>query len=336
MIHPLDQALLRTGERLDISVICAPEPGCGPEILTLLGHKGYAYQEHLRRALEGPLDFLQTRFYVGRITGEVVAQVMVVGDRGAGILGHVYTRPEHRRKGICRELFSRLIPDTEQAGFRVLCLGTGYDTPPYWIYHAFGFRPVAEQSGLMKRVTEPEAEGELLKPAPARIRSLRWDDWGYADLLAMAPVGEDECLPRSALWGIAGQGSAEGPFVTFQVRKEGEARAQALVAETATGATVGWALLCPDPRWFGGASTVDLHAHPDHTPCLAELAAGLRMPDEPVVALLSRGDGARAAACAALGLKPAMRLPGALGRVRAGTDLVLWTNSSWPKGYSLP
>src|SRR5437588_10036164 len=131
MYTQLDTQKLKTGELLEIGVVEAPDGEWAPRIEPLLAHKGPGWNDHIHRALAGPLDALETRFYVGSIDRELVTQVMIVGHAGAGILGHVFTKPEHRRKGAYRRLMDVQMEDVRRCGYRVLTLGTGFDSPPY-------------------------------------------------------------------------------------------------------------------------------------------------------------------------------------------------------------
>src|SRR5437867_677157 len=101
MYTPISEEGLKSGERMEVGVILGPDAEWGPRLVPFLGHKSADYAAHIRKSLETPLDDLETRFYVGSIDGRPISQVMIVGARGAGILGHVFTRPEERRKGAC-------------------------------------------------------------------------------------------------------------------------------------------------------------------------------------------------------------------------------------------
>ena len=90
-----------------IGLVTAPEEAHMAGVEDLLGHKGGEWQEHIHAALAGETDSLETRFYLGLLGRDPVANIMTVESRGVGWLGHVYTRPEHRRKGICRAVMGR-------------------------------------------------------------------------------------------------------------------------------------------------------------------------------------------------------------------------------------
>jgi hypothetical protein len=319
----LGEGLLTSGEWMEVGVVRGPDSEWLPRVAPFLGHKNADTRVHIQRSLEGPLDDLQTRYYVGCVDGRIISQVMIVGDRGVGILGHVYTLPEERKKGAYAAVMRHQMADCVREGFRALCLGTGFETPPYWIYHSFGFRSVAPDSGRMKWLASPDAERDLFRPAPVTLRNLQWDDWGWLELHAFQPVRGDEELPRCPTLNEKGQGNVEGPFVTFQLRREREPiQTQVLVSET--GATVGWAFLSRDARWFGDAWLLNVYAHPNFTEHMPALLAALELPDEPVAAYATLPDGPRAAALAAAGLQRATVLPRWLRHGSERRDLGVW------------
>ena len=51
--------------------------------------KNSDYRAHIQQALEGPLDDLQTRFYVGLVDGRIISQIMA------------RRRPRRRDRGPC-------------------------------------------------------------------------------------------------------------------------------------------------------------------------------------------------------------------------------------------
>ena len=324
MYTALGQETLKSGEPMEVGVVLAPDPEWLPRIAPFLGHKTPDYGEHIRRSLEGPLDELETRFYVGCAGGRIVSQIMIVGGRRVGILGHVYTRPEDRRMGACSRIMRHQMEDCRREGFRALCLGTGFETPPYWIYHSFGFRSIASGSGRMKWLAGPDAEEDLFRPSPATVRDVRWDDWAFFDLLAFQPVSPGEELPRCLTLGARAQESVEGTFVSFQVRREREAQIQAKALVSSAGATAGWALLSPDTRWFRDVWLLDVYAHPAFLGCLPDLLRSLEMPAAPVVAYGTTPEGARAAALAGAGFRRVADLPGWLAHEGTRRHVSVW------------
>ncbi|MBI3909400.1 MAG: hypothetical protein HY320_00520 [Armatimonadetes bacterium] len=325
MYTPLGEAALNTGQRLECGVVLGPDAEWRDRILALLNHKGPEWAKQIRRSLEGPLDHLETRFYIGCTGGRIITHLMIAGARGAGILGHVYTIPEERRKGACTALMARQMAHTLQVGYRVLVLGTGFESPPYWIYHSFGFRSIAPGRGEMKWLAEPDAEAHLFRSAPVRVRDLRWDDWPWVDLLGRQPPTPDEELPRSPLLGLKEYGSLEGLFCFFQMRRGDSPEIQARALTTESGSTVGWAILGPDARWYHDVLLLDLYIHPHFTAHAGALLDCLEWPTEkPVVAYTTGRAGWKSAALAGVGFQPATQLEGWLRFADGRRNLVIW------------
>jgi Acetyltransferase (GNAT) domain len=324
MYTRLGEEELKTGERMEVGVVAGPDAAWRDRVAPFLGHKGSDWQAHIVRALEGPLDGLETLFYVGTLEGEIIAQVMIVGSAGAGILGHVFTRPDQRRKGAYQLLMAHQMRDVAARGYRVLTLGTGFDSPPYWIYHGFGFRSLVEGSGQMKWLAHPEAEAELYRPRPTRVRELRWGDWGALGLLAVQPLAPGEEWPRSVAMGCLGPGNLEGPFIGFQLRREREPRARAQALVTEEDLAVGWASVMPDNRWFGQTMALDAHVHPAFAGGLDALVDALDWPDADVVAYVRAGAPGKAAALRRHRFQPVATLPRWLTVAGERGDLELW------------
>lgn len=324
MYTRLGDERLKSGETLQIGVVACPEPTWKQRLTEFLGHKGPGWLDHIARALEGPLDRLQTLFYVGTLGEEIASQVMIVGSAGVGILGHVFTRPEHRRKGACRAVMERLIPDTEARGFRLLVLGTGFESPPYWIYHGFGFRSIRPGSGQMIRRTEPDAEAALFCPGPTHVRPLGWGDWAAVTYLAARSIDPEEEGPRSMAMECPGAGNLEGPFIRFQLWREEEPRAQAWALVTEEERAVGWASLMPDRRWGERHLVLDACAHPAFPDGVDRLLDAIAWPEGRVVSYVAGGACRKPAALRRHGFTCVATLPRWLPILSGADDLEVW------------
>jgi predicted N-acetyltransferase YhbS len=325
----LGEAVLKTGERMEIGVVECPDPAWAGQVAPLLGHKGPEWRHHIEAALREPLDELQTLFYLGLVEGRAITNVMIAGARrGAsrcGILGHVYSRPEHRRKGAFAHLMAAQMEHSRHLGYRVLTLGTGFETPPYWIYHRFGFRSIDGASGRMTWLAAPEAEGEWFRPGATSARPMRWDDWAPLNLLAYQPAAPDEELPRSMVFRLTGQGSLEGSFLRARLplparqsprtaaelrQSLAESQLAALTLESEHGAAVGWAVLRPDDLALGEGWLLDCYAHPAFRGATEQLLSAVPWPaGRRVAAYSSPPDGYRAAALRRAGFRPVAELP---------------------------
>ncbi len=308
MYERLGEAALKSGERLEIGLVTAPDGDLGPGIRALLGHKGPTWREHIRAALEGEADSLETRFYLGLLEGAPVANVMTVERHGVGILGHVFTQPEHRRKGIIREVMQRQMDHFRSRGGHVLTLGTGFESPPYWIYHSFGFRSL--QGGFMRYETDPESDfvERWFVPGPARVEQAAWGHWPLLALTASYPATD---FLRSVVWRMYGIGNLEGPYVEFMATRSADPGVLGVVLETESGAVAGCATVVPLPLW-PGVRLLDVFAHPQYEDRMEELIRGLSLPAGRIAAYADVGDTPRTRALQAAGFTYEATLPGML------------------------
>jgi hypothetical protein len=136
-----------------------------------------------------------------------------------------------------------------------LLLGTGYQSPAYWIYHSFGFRDLPGASpGTMRYVSEdePDFEADFFGDAGGALTVVpaRWKHWPLVALLASLP--ELPYLRSLTLeaWGVT---LLEGPYCYFLARREEDERVAAAVLEAGNGAVAGVATLVPDEHWPGVA-----------------------------------------------------------------------------------
>ncbi len=305
MYERFDTVTLATGERAELGRVLGPDEGDPLGVAELLGHKGQAWEWHVTEALARPLDGLETRWYLARLDGRSVSNVMTVEHAGVGILGHVFTRPEHRRKGLCRAIFERLLPDFRDRGGLRLTLGTGYDSPPYWIYHGFGFRSVVPETGFMACPLVEDFAARWYAPGPTQVADLSWRHWPtLAQLFTDDPGQGLQALCFNAF----GPTNIEGSFVSAWQGISAGQGAVARVLERESGAVVGFAALAPDARWQRKTWLLDLLLHPSAVDQGPDLLAALPFPDAPVQAWVPAVAAGRRAALEASGFGLAAEL----------------------------
>jgi GNAT superfamily N-acetyltransferase len=287
----LSRETLKTGETLEIGVVTSPDEHYAAGIEDLLSHKGEVWRAHIQAALQGRADRLETRFYLGLIQGQPVANIMTVERLGVGILGHVFTRPEHRRKGICHAVMSRQMEHFRQRGGHVLTLGTGFDSPPYWIYHGFGFRSL--KGGFMRYAVEPDYafEERWFMPAAAQVKPVAWEHAPLIALIASLPGVE---YLRSAAWEYYGIENLERALIGFFYRQMTGDPVGGCVLETEAGAVVGCATYYPHPLW-SNVWLVDSFTHVNFIAQTSDLLEGLPVPAGKQIAYLDTGAQEKAA-----------------------------------------
>ena len=293
MYDKLGETVLKTGERMEVGVITAPDMPHAEEMKQFLGHKPGNYKWHIERCVTEMLDALETRFYVGKLDGDVITNIMTVESEGVGILGHVFTLPQQRRKGACKGVMAYQMEDFRQRTGIALYLGTGYNSHPYYIYHGFGFESVFPESGFMKYHVNADFEARYFTPTPAHPKPVEWHDWPKVTALS-GIVGWDTL--RSLKWGVYGPTNLEGGFLSFKHDLETEdAYADAKLLIASSGAIVGWATVGRDARWQPATAVLDLFFHPNFADAVPALLSSVAFPESKVQCYADSGAEQKAA-----------------------------------------
>lgn len=288
----MGESALASGETATLGVVTTPDPEDSLGVMELLAHKPGDWQWHLEVAFATGPPGLATRFYVAVIDGRAVSNVLLTESADVGILGHVFTRPEHRRKGLCQAIFDRLMPDFRTRGGLRILLGTGYDSPAYWIYHRNGFRSRLPESGMMIYESRADYPAIYYALGPVVIERFDWRHWPPLAHLLIDDYGEGL---QSLHYRAFGPFNFEGHGVSLAKALAEGAAVEANVLVTPRGSVVGFALLRPDPLWQG-FRLLDLVAHPDFAGHLEDLVGSLSLADGPVQAWLPAVAAARRAA----------------------------------------
>ncbi|MFT5366237.1 MAG: GNAT superfamily N-acetyltransferase [Candidatus Latescibacterota bacterium] len=266
MYTPLDTVTLKNSESVELGLIKGPDADWAPRIDgDLLAHKGptWRWGNHIMLTQDLGIDAL---FYVLHRNGDPFANVMTIEYKGIGLLGHVYTKPEDRRKGAATLIFDVLMPHFRNRGGRALILGTGYDSPAYHIYKSYGFEGIEPQSGTMTYYPETQKtfESQFLTPGPTTIHRLGPKHYPVAPILFLNDCpGTVRMTPAK----IFGRGSSEGAFIPL-LRSELERQAEnqpprtAILTQQETEAVVGYATTDRDPTW-PNTCVVDLFCLPN-------------------------------------------------------------------------
>ena len=277
MYEILGEATLKSHEVMEVGVINAPDQPHAEEIKKFLRHKPQFFDWHIERCVTESLDKLETRFYVGKVDGDVITNIMTVEHDGIGILGHVYTLPDQRRKGACKGTMAYQMEDFRERNGRALYLGTGYNNHPYHIYHSFGFESVYPESGFMKYYVEDNFEETYFAPTNAYPKSVEWHDWPKLTALS-GIVGWD--ILRSLLLSTYGPTNLESAFLTIKHTLEGsDVLDDAKFLTTQEGAIVGWAMLNRDSKWRHNIALLDLFFHPNFINSVPSLLSSLKFPE---------------------------------------------------------
>jgi hypothetical protein len=318
MYRVLGEKRLNTGETLEIGVVVAPDAEHADQIAPFLSHKPSPYDDHIRRSLRESLDALETCFYVGKLDGTIVTNIMTVEHVGVGILGHVFTTPHHRRKGACDAVMRQQMDDFRRRKGRVLHLGTGFGSPAYHIYRQNGFRSVFPRSGFMRYTADDDALASYFTGHDVSSREVRWSDWG--PLTALTGALEGDWL-RSSRFRLFGPTNFEGGFLGMRIGAE-SGHYQCRVLETEAQARVGFATLGTDPTWRD-AFQFDALCHSAYWERLDVLWQSFDVPKSKVIAYADERSESKIDALERIGFRQEARLRG-FARRRLKPD---WTPS---------
>lgn len=285
MYTKLSDVKLKTGEDMQIGIVLAPDMGYVERINDVLHHKGEPWLTHVDKALKGEITGIETRFYIGHLNGHVIANIMTVEYNRTGILGHVFTRPEHRRKHACTLIMSHQMEDFKRRDGGLLLLGTGYNSPAYWIYHSYGFRSISEGSGFMRFSTEEDFEKHHFTPGEVKVVDVEWKHWPVMNVLTSVPSIE---TLRSLGLGVYGIASFEGGFLNF-IRRLEDQRVKAKLLESSSGAVVGCITLEQDHKWRDSTYILDMFTHPNFTSHYDKLLSALDLPEGKIQCYVDAG-----------------------------------------------
>jgi len=241
--------------------------------LSLIGHKETYWLAPVRKAMEGKIDILKTYCYLAFLGERLVGNITTAEalEEPVGMLQHVFTKPEHRRKGIASFLMQDLLADFKARMGRALYLGTGYGSDAHRLYLRYGFQDIGEKTGKMRFITGKGFDERYFGGSAAQVSDVGWERWPGSDALFSI---EDGWYARSFAFGAFGVHGFEGSFINLMLglREESVKDAKVLISDDAV---VGLASLVPDPRWNYGVMILDFFVHPRFLNSAPELISAL-------------------------------------------------------------
>jgi GNAT superfamily N-acetyltransferase len=272
---------LKSGETVELCVVKAPDPEWAPRVIDLLGHKGDIWNKQNRQTLTMDLG-VNIHYYLLQRDNVPFSNILVSDYQGMGMLGHVWTVPDDRRKGAASILMEKVISHFAQRGGKAMILATAYDSAPYHIYAKYGFEGIENDSGIMDWYAQSRRrfERDYFEECQPQLQPVSWKHWPTS---APILVGDYPGAVRCAPLGIIGRLLPEEALLPLildnaeRAENKQPPRGHALVNPD-NGAVLGLSAWAADPLW-PDTHLVDVYCHPSFWDRGRDLLGALEIPD---------------------------------------------------------
>lgn len=324
---------LKNGESVELGVMIGPDDSdLARQLRGLLGHKGVIWKWQIEQSLGRVQKGVESRFYIACRGGTPISNVMVVEWQGIGIFGHVYTRPEERRKGLADAIITFLMEDFRRRGGRALYLGTGFDSAAYHIYGRHGFGGLEPGSGYMGWFAQGREafEKEAFAPAATRQEALTFEHWPTLPALSMM---QHPARVRIPTMNVINARSTEGGALPVLMAMHNEAnnekeegsRAQVAVSQS-SGVPVAIACVMPESHFWKDVDVLDVFCAPGFEAELPALVERLQLvPDRTLASYADLCWPAKQEFLRTQGFKRAAKLARYFHTADQTQDVELWT-----------
>ncbi len=279
MVRQLPPVTLKSGEQAEIYKVTAPEPEWEQRLVPLLEHKGELWTRAMSQALREDLPGLTMAFYQMRLDDQAAGNATITQalERPVAMLEHVFTDPNHRRKGICNHLMALVMQDFAAENGRAMYLGTDHEDLAFRIYLSLGFRPIGS-TGSMVWILDENYPDDFFVPGKVRVRPVEWSDWPLLTALYQVQSGWDL---RGYVFGQFGHSSYEGTYCKLREWMAADKAQQVTALECVeTGAIVGHAFVARDEKWPYGPHLLEFFVHPLFLDHATRLLDAIDLPPE--------------------------------------------------------
>jgi GNAT superfamily N-acetyltransferase len=262
---------MNDGRSLEFHDLSAPlAPARQEQVLALLGHKGTPWIEDIQCRLAGSRPEARDHFFAASCGQQLVAHVwytVSASDGRLGLLGHVFTRPEFRRRGIAAGLLRRALDCFHDQGGEIMQLFTS--TPEtVGLYERLGFENLAECRG-----TFHDRDWYFRFPVESGTAVHRWMAAGECSVQTLTAGDlpaycllhnlEHQTVLKNWALGIAGGMDAEYAFIrTLDQLRRGRAVCATLKTSRAMAGVM--ALVMEDFAVQSHIARCDLYVVPGH------------------------------------------------------------------------
>lgn len=182
-------------------LIVPPAPRRWAALQDLLGHQAQPWLRNIELRLTQGVPRAQDAYAVAPENGRIIAVAGINKCGDLGVLGQVYTRPEHRRRGWARKLTETVLSWFDMTGGKWLHLATTGELDE-GLYRKFGFVPLrravwAPYDRITMLRARPNANADPLAGVggAVTVRDLTRADWPEMFTLLQYRNGPDPRVP---------------------------------------------------------------------------------------------------------------------------------------------
>jgi hypothetical protein len=272
MWSKMGEILLKTGETMQILMVKTPDHYYERSIVSFLSYANELWRWHLNLAVRGELGDLEARFYLGLLKGRIISNVSTWEHGSIGMVAHLFTARNHRRKGACTALMKAQMQDFLSRGGKVL-IG-GFRPSSYPIAKSLGFQSIIDNSEVMHYYLHSNLDKEYFQAKKVFCRDSTWKDWPGISLLFGVKRG---WRVRSMKHKVYGAFDYEDYFLKdMRERFMGLCISKVLVTEKEN--IVGYATLTSKHRGKNSFYLLDFFIHPAVASCANTMLDAMDFP----------------------------------------------------------
>ena len=183
----LGETVLTTGDMMEIFMVRPPDERFERGIRSFLSLYKRIWAWHLDLSLEGELDKLDTRYYLGFLNCKLISNVSTWEYGPLGIIGHLFTAENHRNKGACTTLMKTVVSDFLNRGGKTL-IG-GFKPASHALVEKLGFQSIMNHSEVMRHDSMLNFEERYFQTGKTFCRDSMWKDWPGISFLFTVKLG---------------------------------------------------------------------------------------------------------------------------------------------------
>lgn len=272
MYESFGSSKLKNGLEVELGRVRVPDDVWGPQLLDFFKPlKADLSFWHIAQGveLEDPGGVIN-HYYIAHQGSEILGSINIAEHDGCAQYGHVHTRHDQRGQGICNRMMEVSIADYRARGGKMMILCT-IRPDAHHLYDKFGFKPVDDRpfvpgvpivmNWFADQVDEDEFYDQRFMFSDTFVREFQLKDWILLSVLTLtkqAPPLRSLCTDTKTY----GRFELHTRELLYDMHVLGKPVQARVLESKGTGASVGFVILRPDPRFSDQVQMLDFFIHP--------------------------------------------------------------------------